>query len=107
MQTVPLFVADDPNIGKAVLALQLVGATTYDVIDVTVNGTTLPSEASTWTEYGGYRYASLEYPLASGSWQKGRNEIGVALRSRPSNLNALVLVESVEMSITYPKHIAP
>ena len=107
VQTVPLFIADDPNLGKAVLALQLVGATTYDVIDVTVNGTTLPSETSSWTEYGGYRYASLEYPLASGSWQKGRNEIGVSLRSRPSNLNALVLVESVEMSIAYPKHIAP
>ena len=105
-QTVPLFVADDPDRGEALLALQLVGSTTYDTIEVSLNGTVLPSETSTWKEYGGYRYASLEYPLTRGSWRKGRNEVGVALRSRPSDLNALVLVESVELFVTYPEQRA-
>ena len=101
-QTVQLFVADEPDRGQARLMLQLVGSTAKDVLTVSLNGTSLPVETGVWKEYGGYRYGWLEYPLDRGTWRTGRNEVGVALRSRPPNLVAQVILGSVEMAVDYP-----
>jgi hypothetical protein len=101
-QTVHVFVADDPDRGEARLMVRLMGSTTHDSLTVSLNGRALPSETCRRKEYGGYLYAWLEYPLGRGTWRKGRNDVAVALHSRPANLTVPVLLESVELIVTYP-----
>ena len=46
---------------------ELVGSTAHDVLTVSLNGTSLPSETATWKEHGGYLYGWLEFPLNRGT----------------------------------------
>ena len=103
-QTVRLFVADGPDYQEALLRVRLMGSTTHDSLTISLNGEALPSDTSRRTEHGGYFYAWLEYPLAPGQLREGRNEVGVALHARPQNLTAHVLLEGVELIVTYPEH---
>ncbi len=103
-QTVRLFVADDPQRAEARLRLQLTGSVGHDVMTISLNGTALRSETCKRTNHGGGGniYACLEYPLPRGALRKGANEVAVAVHSRPRNLTAQVVLESVELLVTYP-----
>ena len=103
-QLVQLFVAEDPDGAEARLRLQLTGSVSHDIMTVSLNGKALPQETRRRTDHGGGGniYAWLEYPLASAALRSGRNEVGVALHSRPQNLAARVILQSVELAVTYP-----
>ena len=103
-QTVRLFIADGPDYEGALLRVRLMGSTTYDSLTISLNGEALPSDTSRRTEHGGYFYAWLEYPLSPGQLHEGHNEIGVALHARPQNLTAHVVLQGVEMIVTYAEH---
>ena len=105
-QTVSLFVADEPERGPAELRVRLIGSTTHDAMTVSFNGQPLPAEACRRTEHGGYAYTWLQYPLAPGAWRQGRNQVGVAVHSRPRNLSVEVMLVGVELVVEYPEHAA-
>jgi hypothetical protein len=100
---VDLFVADGPGTGEATLRVRLMGSTTHDSMTVSINGTKLPWETCRRTEHGGYFYTWLEFTLAPGVLRKGRNEVGVAVHSRPSNLAVDVVLQGVELVVSYPE----
>ena len=99
---VPLFVSDELGRADARLRVRLTGSTAHDSLTVSLNGTALPPEACERTEQDGYYGAWLEYRLARGVLVNGRNEVGVALHSRPWNLTVPVFLESVELVVDYP-----
>ena len=107
-QTVRLFVADSPGRCDARLRLKLTGSVAADVMTVTVNGDALDWAASRITRHGGGGdiFAWVEFPLEGGAIRAGRNEIGVSVDSRPANLVANVVLQSVEMIVDYGGHAA-
>ena len=106
--TVRLFVADSLGRCDARLRLKLTGSVAADVMTVTVNGDALDWAASRITRHGGGGdiFAWVEFPLEGGTLRTGRNEIGVSVDSRPANLVANVVLQSVEMIVDYGGHAA-
>ena len=100
---VSLFIADVPDNGESTLRVRLMGSTTHDSMTVTLNGKKLPWETCRRTEHGGYFYTWLEFPLTPGALIQGHNEVGVAVHSRPSNLAVDVVLEGVELVVSYPE----
>lgn len=98
-QTVKLYVADEPDQCKAQLKLRFVGSTSHDVMTVTLNGKPLLADGVVRTEYGGYLYTWIEFPLPPDMWHKGHNEVGVAVESRPANLTVDVVLAGVELVV--------
>ena len=107
-QTVRLFVADSPGRCDARLRLKLTGSVAADVMTVTVNEDALDWAASRITRHGegGDIFAWVEFPLEGGTLRTGRNEICVSVDSRPANLVANVVLQSVEMIVDYGGHAA-
>ena len=101
-QTIGLSVSDDPQRCDARLRLRLSQATSHDAMTVSLTGRPLPNESCARTSHR-YEYSWLEFPLARGTLQNGRNEVGVALHSRPHNLASQVVVEGVELKVEYPR----
>jgi hypothetical protein len=100
-QTVRLYVADITERVDATLKLRLANSTSHDSMTVSVNGVPLPEELCRRTSHG-FEYYWLEYPLPDGALHNGRNQVGVALHSRPRNLEEQVVLESVELVVSYP-----
>ena len=101
-QVVPLYLAHDPEKGDAYLKLRLLQTTSHDSLTVSLNGVPLPAESCRRVSHS-YTYTWLEYPLAQAAFRRGRNEVGVALHSRPINLVNDVVLESVELVVEYVK----
>ena len=99
---VHVHVADEPDNAHARLKVRLIGSTALDSMTVSLNGTALPWETCTRTDHDGYYGTWLGFPLARGVLRRGRNEVGVALHSRPSNLDLPVLLESVDVIVEHP-----
>ena len=70
---------------------------------VSLNGDALPWETCRRTEYGGYLYTWLEFPLARGVLRSGQNEVGVAVHKRPANLTVDLVLQGVELVLEYPE----
>ena len=100
-ETVAFYIADDPDKGRATLRLRLWDTTTHDSMTVSVNGTALPGDTARRTTIG-FSQAWLDYPVPRGVLRKGRNEMGVAILTRPGNLTGQVRIESVEVKVEYP-----
>ena len=100
-QTVPLFVADDPGRAQARLKIRLGSASPKDSMTISLNGQPLPPEID--RQPFRYSYVWLEYHLPAGLLQQGRNEVGVALHSRPPRLAGTVTLDSVELVVSYPR----
>ena len=51
-------------------------------------------------------YAWVEFAIQGGILRNGRNQISVALHSRPDGLVAKVVWEAAELAVTYPGPVA-
>ncbi len=107
-QIVTLHFADDSTRGRTALRLKLTGSVAADVVSVTVNGNELEWSTCKTTRHGGGGniFAWTEFSVAGGILRRGNNEIGVAVLSRPENLIAKVVLESVEVIADYPGQMA-
>lgn len=107
-QVVRLFIADSPGGCEPRLRLKLTGSVAADVMTVTMNGDALDWASSRVTRHGGGGdiFAQVEFPLEVCTVRTGRNEVGVSVDSRPENLVANVVLQSVEMIVEYPGHAA-
>ena len=101
-QTVPLYVADEPGRARATLRLQITESTSHDSMTVSVNGTALAPETA-WRTVHGFSYVWIEHSLPAGLLKKGRNEVGVALHSRPDNLDGVAVLDGVGAKVDYPE----
>ena len=100
-QVVPFFIADDLDRTNALLKLRLGAPSPRDSMSVSLNGQVLPPP--TRVQPVRYSYAWLDYQLAPGLLKQGRNELGVAVHSRPPRLAAQVTVEGVEVVVTHAR----
>ncbi len=112
-QTVTLFIADNARGQSVTLRVRLHYTTSHDLLTVSLNGQRLPKESSRRTSHGyspteapngrglgyGIPHSWLEYPVPSGLLRKGRNQVGIALHSRPSNLAGEIVVGGVELIV--------
>ena len=107
-QVASLYLIDDSPRARSRLRLKLTGSVAADVMSVTMNGTELGWATCNVTRHGGGGdiYAWLEFPLDNDLLKPGRNEIGVAVLSRPENLIAKVVMENVELLVDYPGQAA-
>ena len=105
-QTVQFYVADTQEKADATLKLRLANSTSHDSMTISLNGAPVPEEQCRRTSHG-YEYYWLEYPLPHGALREGHNQVGVALHSRPRNLEGQVVLESVELLVNYPGPAAP
>ncbi len=105
-QVVQVHLADDSFRSVYRLRLKLTGSVEADVMSVTQNGVTLDWAGARITRHGGGGdiFAWAEFPLAADVIRRGDNAIGVAVLSRPSNLAANVVLQSVEILVDYPGH---
>ena len=107
-QEVRVHLADDSARARTSLRLKLTGSVAADVMGVTVNGTELDWFTCKTTRHGGggnvFAWAAL--PVTNNLLKRGRNDIGVAVLSRPKNLIANVILESVELTVDYPGQMA-
>ena len=100
-KTVSFYVAEEPDDIRAVLRLLFMYQTVHDSMTVTLNETPLDNE-SAWRTIHGFTHIYLDYPLPSGSLRPGRDEVSVAIHSRPENLAHTVSLEGVEVIIEHP-----
>jgi hypothetical protein len=100
--TVQVYVADELDEARTWLKVRLIGSTALDSMTVSLNEAALPWETCTRTDHDGYYGTWLEFPLARGALRQGRNEVGVALHSRPPKLALPVLLESVDVIVVHP-----
>ncbi len=100
-QIVPFFIADDLERANALLKLRLGAPSPKDFMTVSLNGQPLP--APTRVQPVRYGYTWLDYHLPPGLLKQGRNELGVAIHSRPPRLAAQVTVEGVEVVVTHAR----
>ena len=112
-QTVRLFVADPSGKADAVLRVRLRFTTIHDAIVVSLNGQALDNETSrrephnyTPTEaplagrgISSVAYTWLEYPVLAGLLCDGANEVGVAVRARPHNLEGQIVLDRVDLVV--------
>ena len=115
-QTVRLFIADDPEQVDAILRVRLRFTTTHDSLTVSLNGQALsndtcrrephnytPVEATlSGRGISSVAYTWLEYPVPLGVLRNGANEVGVAIHSRPPNLEGQVVLDRVDLIVKYP-----
>ena len=100
-QIIPFFIADDLDRANALLKLRLGAPSPQDSISVSLNGQVLPPP--TRVQPVRYIYAWLDYQLVPGLLKQGRNELGVAVHSRPPRLAAPVTVEGVEVVVRHAR----
>ena len=105
-QIVRLYAADDPERAYASLRLRILNTTSHDSITVSLNGSPLQEETCRRTLHS-FTYYWLEYPLPRGALRRGRNEVGIALRSRPPNLAGRVVLDNVELLVSHSRPVAP
>ena len=107
-QVVHLYLADDHARSDTRLRLKLTGSVEADVMSVTLNGVALDWATCKITRHGGGGdiFAWAEFPVETELLRCGSNDIGVAVLSRPSNLVANVVLQSVEVLVDYPGHAA-
>ena len=104
-QIVPLYLADASDVARVTLRLQLSETTTHDAMTVSLNGQALAADTC-WRTTIGFAKAWLDFPVPRGAIRRGQNEVGVAVHRRPENLDAQVVLESVELKVEYPQHEA-
>ena len=77
-------------------------------MSVTLNGVALDWATCRVTRHGGGGdiFAWAEFPVGPEFLRWGKNEIGVAVLSRPKNLVANVILQSVEVLVDYPGQAA-
>ena len=107
-QVVHLYLADDHPRSDTRLRLKLTGSVEADVMTVTQNGVALDWATCKITRHGGGGdiFAWAEFLVDPELLRCGGNDIGVAVLSRPSNLVASVVLQSVEVLVDYPGHAA-
>ena len=107
-QVVHLYLADDDPGSEVHLRLKLTGSVAADVMSVTLNGAPLDWETCRVTRHGGGGdiFAWADFPIEPDMLRRGVNHIGVAVLSRPENLVASVVLQSVEVLIDYPGNAA-
>ena len=107
-QVVHLYLADDHARSDTRLRLKLTGSVEADVMTVTLNGVALDWATCKITRHGGGGdiFAWAEFLVDPELLRCGSNDIGVAVLSRPSNLVASVVLQSVEVLVDYPGHAA-
>ena len=107
-QVVHLYLADDHPRSDTRLRLKLTGSVEADVMTVTQNGVALDWATCKITRHGGGGdiFAWAEFLVDPELLRCGSNDIGVAVLSRPSNLVASVVLQSVEVLVDYPGHAA-
>ena len=110
-ETAELLVADVQDDSDARLRVRLRSSTSHDSLTVSLNGRPLPADTARRTSHGysptegpsaevvGTPYSWLEYPLADGILRDGRNEVGVALHSRPPRLDGKVIWDGLELIV--------
>ena len=107
-QVVHLYLADDDPGSEVHLRLKLTGSVAADVMSVTLNGAPLDWETCRITRHGGGGdiFAWADFPIEPDMLRRGVNHIGVAVLSRPENLVANVVLQSVEVLVDYPGNAA-
>ena len=107
-QVVHVYLADDHARSDTRLRLKLTGSVEADVMTVTLNGVALDWATCKITRHGGGGdiFVWAEFPVETNLLRNGSNEVGVAVLSRPSNLVANVVLQSVEVLVDYPGHAA-
>jgi hypothetical protein len=100
-QLTPVYIADDSERAEATLRLRIANTTSHDSIGVTLNGVELSWDTCRKTSYE-WEYYWFDFPLPRGVLKSGRNEVGVALQSRPPKLGGEVVLESIEVVVDYP-----
>ena len=107
-QVVHVYLADDHAPGESRLRLKLTGSVAADVMSVTLNGVALDWATCRVTRHGGGGdiFVWAEFPVEAALLRRGNNDIGIAVLSRPSNLVANVVLQSVEITVDYPAHAA-
>ena len=107
-QVVQIYLADENARSDVRLRLKLTGSVEADVMSVTLNGLKLDWGTCRVTRHGGGGdiFAWAEFPVDTNLLRRGNNEIGVGVLSRPENLVASVILQSVEVLVDYPGNAA-
>ena len=100
-QKVKLYLAENLKLAKANLRLKLKESTFKDEVEIVINDKVCEFGQTDYTPIG-FTHAVIEIPLDQNILIKGNNEIGVGILSRPEKLTGSVVLEEVEIGITYP-----
>ena len=114
-QCVRLFTAEASATAEATLRVRLRFTTLHDNLIVSLNGQALDDatcrrEAHNYTPteaplsgkgISSVAYTWLEYPVPRNVLQNGANEVGVAVRARPHNLQGQIVLDRVELLVRH------
>ncbi len=116
-QEIKVFCADDPKTAEATLGVRLRFTTIHDKLTVSVNGHAMnpatcrrephnytPTEAPmSGKGISSVAYTWLWYPVPKKVLVKGHNNVGIALYSRPHNLEGKVVLDRVDLVVKHRK----
>jgi len=100
-QTVKVYIAEKSKFPKVNLIIKLKESTFRDEMEILINGNVCKFDETNYTPLG-FTHALIEIPIDRNVLVSGDNEIGVGILSRPEKLTGTVILEEVDVSVTYP-----